>query len=974
MKKQIIASILTLFLCFVLCASPALAAQSLTVRVGYYPFVGHQEVNQSGVRTGDEYDYYRELAQYTNWSYRFADTSYENCIKMLIDGEIDLMWGLPKNSATQKTLLLSELSTGSVAGGLYTTKRNSVLMYEDYKALDGLRVGVMNANLSDGQLDKLCKEQEIVLTKIFYPTQEELEDALQKGKVDIILAAHINDTSTVKMIAKLDEIPLYFATSKNNTDLMQQLNTALLKIKALNPFFETELNSKYPTATSSYQAAFTPEEQAYINQNPVVQVVYDAEWQPIEYKDAKTGEYRGITADVFKKIETYTGLKFAYTGSETFTQALQMLSGGKTEILASLTRDYDWADENGANLSPTFLKSTVVMVTRTAVSSEAKVVALPKSFCTTRQIKETQPEKTVIEYDTVEECLQAVKQGKADVTFLNANVANYFLATGAFSNLRIAGLTDYKENLAIAVSKQADPRLFSIINKALLQISSEEMNSIVLSNNVPERELSVADMFYVYPVECAVVIVLIAIVCIGLMAFLLKANNAKNKKIQEMLGEAHLNSERYQIALQQVSCDVFEYDVCTQTLFKSNKTDSGIKLGKEDNLQLVDNYSYGKLDEESCEKHRQMRHAVANGDKQVSGVLKSTLEDGSLCWKKLTLTSLKQGYVLSRVVITVEDVTSEYLAKMQYQTEQNYRNAMLSNAVAALTVNLTTQKIFSFYIQNQCVLDESDEKHYSPEMFPQLNIKIYPQDKEAMQEVFSTENLVNAYNFGYKQLDHTFRIWHKEKALWIKVTVNLLKAPETGDIMGFMYAQDVHEEEQQKRKLQSAARRDALTGLYNRATIEQMVTQALENKNESTMCAFFMLDVDNFKQVNDRYGHVNGDAALLCIAETLKRHFRAGDVIARMGGDEFAVFMKEVPNHNFLRQRAKAVLNDLRNNPLEQLQDKVLTISIGIAITQDNIAFDTLYSRADTALYITKQGGKNNFHICRENAYTQVEK
>ena len=102
---------------------------------------------------------------------------------------------------------------------------------------------------------------------------------------------------------------------------------------------------------------------------------------------------------------------------------------------------------------------------------------------------------------------------------------------------------------------------------------------------------------------------------------------------------------------------------------------------------------------------------------------------------------------------------------------------------------------------------------------------------------------------------------------------------------------DIDSIKRQTQKLRRMAEQDTLTGIYNRRAAQELIAQRLEGIAPGEMGALFVLDVDDFKLVNDRYGHLGGDAVLTDIAGALKGSFRGEDIVARIGGDEFCVYL-----------------------------------------------------------------------------------
>ena len=126
---------------------------------------------------------------------------------------------------------------------------------------------------------------------------------------------------------------------------------------------------------------------------------------------------------------------------------------------------------------------------------------------------------------------------------------------------------------------------------------------------------------------------------------------------------------------------------------------------------------------------------------------------------------------------------------------------------------------------------------------------------------------------------------------------------------------------------------------------------------------FVILDVDKFKDVNDRYGHAAGDTVLHELAKTFFRHFRKDDIIGRIGGDEF-VTLQAVASKQEAQAKAEALVNIYHNAKRQGLCHYTISASIGVAVTIHNLDnFDSLYHNADKALYEAKENGKNQYRM-----------
>ena len=160
---------------------------------------------------------------------------------------------------------------------------------------------------------------------------------------------------------------------------------------------------------------------------------------------------------------------------------------------------------------------------------------------------------------------------------------------------------------------------------------------------------------------------------------------------------------------------------------------------------------------------------------------------------------------------------------------------------------------------------------------------------------------------------------------------------------------------------------DALTGLPNRILLLDRLGYALaQSERGDTSVAIFFLDLDGFKGVNDRLGHLAGDALLRGIAGRLLAWVRPGDTVSRFGGDEFTVLVREVTGPDEAMQIAERLTEAVRNPLSVEGEEVSLTPSIGIALDRGIRKPEELIERADRAMYAAKRRDDTNFEIAPE--------
>ncbi len=175
---------------------------------------------------------------------------------------------------------------------------------------------------------------------------------------------------------------------------------------------------------------------------------------------------------------------------------------------------------------------------------------------------------------------------------------------------------------------------------------------------------------------------------------------------------------------------------------------------------------------------------------------------------------------------------------------------------------------------------------------------------------------------------------------------------------------DITAEHNEINKLTRLSETDMLTGLYNKFSTEHFIKETLreDRRNTDEFHTFMIVDIDNFKAVNDNIGHLYGDALLAQLADKLKSIFRADDIVGRIGGDEFTVFLKNCKNKTVIAEKAQEICDSFKKTLTEGKDSIDISASIGIANSpQNGTDFEQLFGYADIALYHVKAQGKNGF-------------
>lgn len=199
---------------------------------------------------------------------------------------------------------------------------------------------------------------------------------------------------------------------------------------------------------------------------------------------------------------------------------------------------------------------------------------------------------------------------------------------------------------------------------------------------------------------------------------------------------------------------------------------------------------------------------------------------------------------------------------------------------------------------------------------------------------------------------------------WYELTLRgMWDNARTEEFSGFVgKAVNIHEKKLENSRLREMAEKDPVSGLYNRTGARRRIEELLA-QGEDVSSALFFLDLDNFKTVNDVYGHLFGDQVLKFVGNTLRRNIRTGDVAARVGGDEFVLCLYKSGNKEQVARLADRICTALNT----VYQGCNISSSIGVSLyPEDGRSYRTLLKKADAAMYEAKRSGKSLWAFYRE--------
>lgn len=355
--------------------------------------------------------------------------------------------------------------------------------------------------------------------------------------------------------------------------------------------------------------------------------------------------------------------------------------------------------------------------------------------------------------------------------------------------------------------------------------------------------------------------------------------------------------------------------------------------------------------------HRQIMIQLAEG-KRLELEFRISCSDGSCCWllyRCVLETDTVGSEVLSGLLM---DITKLKLAQEVQQRKLEHQQIILSQTENVLYEwDLKTDKL---------TFSESWEKifGYPPvdgALFSRLSVgsRFHPEDVRVVMESIAAMGKGSDYQVMEVRIAKA-----DGRYLWCRFRSSAIRGPggELEKILGVII--NIDEEKRSAQALQERAERDALTKLLNKSAARKQTEDYLAGFSQNTRCALFIIDMDNFKQINDRFGHLFGDAVLTQIAREIRRLFRAQDIVARIGGDEFLVVMRGIADRKIAEDRCRQLVEAFGNVFRGHLRGNRLSCSVGVALFPDHgTSYSELFQRADQALYMAKDKGKNGYAV-----------
>lgn len=370
----------------------------------------------------------------------------------------------------------------------------------------------------------------------------------------------------------------------------------------------------------------------------------------------------------------------------------------------------------------------------------------------------------------------------------------------------------------------------------------------------------------------------------------------------------------------------------------------------------------GTVSPESKDLLRSLFSRMREGHMSGDARLRMRDAEGAERWFELRFSNLREADAhATGAVLSFLDITEQHVRELAYARYLQIIAECGSERSMFFETDITADIVEK---QGGDLLppDAPSAGHSYNEMLAYLLESFFsPSDRVKAYRQFRRDHLLALCAEGERDMVDDWPVKYTDGSEhWARVSVQLVSDPYTEHVRALMIIRDITRTKERLLSVQRQAELDGLTGILNRVTAEKRITELLSEPRGR--CALVMLDIDNLKDINDTMGHVQGDRALRAIGEELNRRFRSSDVVGRLGGDEYIIFLAGITGDDALRKLISSLLSRLSAISIGENDEWRIHCSIGCALGEHcGDDFATLYKRADLALYHVKRNGKNDY-------------
>lgn len=417
--------------------------------------------------------------------------------------------------------------------------------------------------------------------------------------------------------------------------------------------------------------------------------------------------------------------------------------------------------------------------------------------------------------------------------------------------------------------------------------------------------------------------------------------------------EASKNLEYMRIAIDHSRHIVFEFDQKTQMVHLKTSARNALFVHSTFKLDLQQLLEDHVLEPEGVLALENQIEAIKT-DKNAEADFR-VFTEGEEIWYRVFLHNLyNEQNEITDTVGLVEDISSQKKREQEMRKRYQLQKTLISNSMTYGVVNLETGTVLEWDEKEVCL-------PYQETLRTNILENVSESSISYVEQTLSLENLREEYRKGKESLEVQYLKKCEDDVRWVSAVVYRMHMDDSSKVLFVLT--DIDAQKRREIKLKEQAERDGLTGLYNAATTRSRINEALSVQHQiGENQVFVLIDLDNYKQINDNFGHSYGDQVLVDIADILNKRFRSSDIVGRIGGDEFVILLRDIKSYEYAEKIIGDLCEQLHLCYQEDGKSVSISASIGMAAApRDGSSFQELYEKADIAQYQVKKNKKDGF-------------
>lgn len=520
-----VACFLAAVCCYAIAAVPAYAAddQAQTVKVGVYGNSIYSYQDEDGIWRGIDIECLTNVAQREGLNLEFIDSANDpDFLNSLETGTYDMLTDVVPTSDRTSRFLFSDTPVGSAVGAnLAVRADDGRWKYGDIEQLSQMKIGLVTSFADNETFRTWCTERGVAPQLVEYSSVGEMSNALAAGEIDgEVYGAAFSDASSIRVIMQMAPVDAYYVFRTDDMTLKNTIDQGMAQILLEDPYYLSDLNSKYVGQRQADAITFTPDEQSYLEAHPTINVAVIAHDEPYYWKDSN-GSDEGILPDYFSLIAQKIGVGFRFVTYDTPDQEIAAVKSGEADVIGLYANGIIFADQDNLLITQSYASTTNVLLTKAGTGKD-EIASIAVNQRTADTVGDAlKSDFSLAEtkmYGSVAAEFKALEAQSVDAAVCGLPGATWLLNQTNASEYNVTPLSNAPSEFCAAVNTD-DRVLCSLLGKGISATKSS-YDGIVTSDTLPSNDLR-SFIERIPPVWLAVAAGMLAILVVGLVVMLI---------------------------------------------------------------------------------------------------------------------------------------------------------------------------------------------------------------------------------------------------------------------------------------------------------------------------------------------------------------------------------------------------------------------------------------------------------------------